>query len=144
MAAFTLGPKTIQSHPVFSGADDAWDQWAFITRSLLESMGGDWRPWLESAKTNEVRIFQADLTGPAALANLNVYLLLSPRTRGKAITMCQLVDDNCGSEVWRNLNMEYQPRGNEPQHAMLEAIVQPKWWTATEHRERVFTDILYD
>ena len=27
---------------------------------------------------------------------------------------------------------------------MLEAIGQPKWRSATEHRERVFTDILYD
>ena len=63
---------------------------------------------------------------------------------GKAATLCQLVADGCGFEVWRLLFQEYKPAGSEPQHAMLEAIIQPKWWNAAEHRNRVFSDVLYD
>ena len=27
---------------------------------------------------------------------------------------------------------------------MLEAIIQPKWWSSQQHRDRIFTDVLYD
>src|SRR5665648_495321 len=89
-------------------------------------------------------IILASLTPDVQTAARNLYLLLSQRCQGKAATLCQLVADGCGFEVWRLLFLEYKPAGSEPQHAMLEAIIQPKWWNSLEHKNRIFSDVLYD
>ena len=99
---------------------------------------------LQAAKAESAPIVLARLDPAVQRASKNLYLLLSQKLQGKAATLCQLVLDGCGFEVWRLLFQEYKPAGAEPQHAMLEAIVQPKWWNSLEHRNRIFLDVLCD
>ena len=137
--AFSLSLKDIQSHQYFDGADEAWESWEFTTSSLLHSLG--WTAWLEGSIANPGVITQHYLSGDAERASSNMYLLLSQRSGGKASSITKLNKARCGFEVWRLLHLEYLPEGAEPHHAMLEAIIQPKWWVAQEHRGRVFTDV---
>ena len=132
MAATLLSLKGIQSHPYFNGQDDQWESWEFTTSALLHSLG--WTEWLEASASNPTVITQADLSPDARQASSNMYLLLSQRAGGKASSITKLNKDRCGFEVWRLLHREYLPEGAEPHHAMLEAIIQPKWWAAQEHR----------
>jgi len=140
--AVSLSLKEIQSHPYLNGADEAWESWEFTTFTLLHSLG--WTTWLEGSLANPGVIAQRDLSPDAEQASSNMYLLLSQRAGGKASSITKLNKDRCGFEVWRLFHREYLPEGAEPHHAMLEAIIQPKWWAAQEHRSRVFTDVLYD
>ena len=142
MAATTLSLKEIQSHPFSNGEDDKWESWALMTSSLLHSL--NWTGWLDNAKTHPDVLTQSSLSANAELASSNMYLLLSQRTNGKALSIVKLNADRCGFEVWRLLHLEYLPTGAEPHHAMLEAIIQPKWWSNQQRRDRVFTDIPYD
>ena len=84
------------------------------------------------------------LSGGAQSISDNLYLLLARKCRGKALSITQLNLDQCGVEVWRALHREYEPEGADPHRAMLAAIVQPKWWEQQGHRERAFTEVLYD
>jgi len=89
-------------------------------------------------------IAQYDLSVGVERASANMYLLLAQRAGGQASLITKLNKDRCGCEEWRLMHREYLPEGAEPHHAMLEAIIQPKWWAAEEHRSLVFTDVLYD
>jgi hypothetical protein len=136
--------KEVQALEKFSGDDPHFDEWMFRTLAVIRDKSADWDALLSAARNETAPILLRTLKPDIQTAARNLYLLLSQRCQGKAATLCQLVADGCGFEVWRLLFMEYKPAGSEPQHAMLEAIVQPKWWNSLEHRNRVFSDVLYD
>ena len=37
-----------------------------------------------------------------------------------------------------------RPKGNEPGHALLMTMAQPKWWRSDAHKTRPFTEVLLD
>ena len=136
--------KEVQALEKFSGEDAHFDEWMFRMLAVIRDKSPDWDALLTAARNEPAPIVLTSLSADVQAAARNLYLLLSQRCQGKAATLCQLVADGCGFEVWRLLFLEYKPAGPEPQHAMLEAIVQPKWWNSLEHRNRIFSDVLYD
>ena len=99
---------------------------------------------MDGAKSHPDVLTQYNLSADAERASSNMYLNFSQRTNAKALSIVKLNADRCGFEVWRLLHLECMPTGAEPHHAMLGAIIQPKWWSSQQHRDRVFTDVLYD
>ena len=128
---------------MLSGEDKDWLAWSFATSSALQQFG--WQPLLGAARAQPGPIDEARY-GPAVCAVArNLCALLAQKTRGKAQTCARLqfVTSN-GLEVWRQLYEEYQPVGDEPSHALLAAIIQPKSLANAEHRHRQFSEILLD
>ena len=132
MAMVFLTPKETRSWPVFNGSDKDWEEWAFSTEAALGDLG--WGPMLATAKnsTDELDIlnFDADATRTAN----NLYSLVAQSTRGKAQTLARLQPDANGLEVWRLLWDTYRPKGAEPAHAQMTAIIQPRWWSSAAHK----------
>ena len=137
-----LGLKDISGCDTFDGTDEAWDTWSCATTAVLGSLG--WRTILDEARQADQPIKQAPLGTAAKEVSANLFLLLARKCHGKSLAIVKLIEDSCGLEGWRCLYKEYEPGGAEPHHAMLAAIVQPKWWASQGHRGRVFTDVLYD
>jgi len=141
-AVTPLSAKEIRAWRGFSGQDTEWEEWAFATTAALSDLG--WADLLTAARNNPEPLDPGTF-GPVALQLMrNLYSLLAQSCRGKAQTICRLQTDFDGFEVWRLLWLEYRPRGAEPAHAQLSAIIQPRWWTSPEHRGRPFMDVLLD
>eukprot|EP00969_Alexandrium_andersonii_P306349 13542568-Alexandrium_andersonii.AAC.1 len=99
---------------------------------------------LNLAVENATPISQSSLAERARAISANLYTLLAMKMRAKALTVVKLAPPGNGFEAWRLLKREYRPRGDEPEHAMLSAIVQPRWWSSQDHRGRNFNDLLID
>ena len=100
---------------------------------------------IDAAKVHVDAIDDSRPNADAHRVSANLYSLLAQRTRGKAQTICRLLESSrAGFEAWRHIWAEYQPQGHEPARALLAAIIQPRWWHAQEHKSRPFLDVLLD
>ena len=138
-----LSPKDIRQWDTFDGSEANWQGWAFATTAALSDLG--WGAYPDAAKRERNPIDPATFGPIVPQVSANLYSLLAQKTRGKAQTIVRLMEfSRNGLETWRQLWEEYSPHGHEPSHALLSAIIQPKWWHSQEHRNRPFVDVLID
>ena len=56
-----------------------------------------------------------------------LYHLLASTTKGRALTILQMVPKNNGAIAWKRLKAEYEPRSGGRLTAMLMGILKPEW-----------------
>ena len=138
-----LSPSEIRKWELFDGDEKNWVSWSFATTAGLQELG--WQPLLETARGHTGEIDTSVFGPEVGAVSRNLYSLLAQRTRGKAQTVVRLLQGTSnGLEAWRRIWEEYQPGGQEPSHALLTAIIQPRWWHNNEHKSRPFVEILLD
>ena len=137
-----LSMKDRRTRDKFNGSQEGWDAWIFPVEADMDSLG-----WLglRVAARDAADTLEIPMMGPVAVVTgRNLYLWLSQRCGGKALTIVKLVSDLDGWEVWRLLNKEYAPVGDTSVHSMLSTIIQPKRWSKTPHVNRPFMEVLLD
>ena len=136
--------RSIGAFDVFTGRREDFEQWVIGLEAECELRG--FGPLID--------IVKGDLTqtiGPLSSLGLvagevsrSLYALFARRLRGKALTFVRLAEQGHGLAVLLALYKEYRPHGIEPDHGMLTAILNPKWWHEREHQSRDFNDVLLD
>ena len=74
----------------------------------------------------------------------NVYLWLSQRMQGKALTIFFGVPFGIGFEAFRLSFAEYRPIGDTSEHNLLITIIQHRWWCEGVDASRPFMDVILD
>ena len=69
----------------------------------------------------------ANQTSDVQLRMKALYHLLVSTTRGRALTILQMVPKNNGAVAWKRLKAEYEPRSGGRLTAMLMGILRPEW-----------------
>jgi len=113
--------------PQFSGRPSDWQEFRFRLWILMEVVGiAAFMKMAEDRGTlGEVTVEEQHETVQARSRLL--YLLLSQRLGGKALTILRGVHHANGLEAWRRLTLEYEPRIVARSTAMLTGILIPKW-----------------
>ena len=110
----------------FSGNDEDWKHWCFVFESTvgLVDLEG---VIFESENTEEVDLMFLNQTPEVQLRMKALYHLLVATTRGRALTILQMVPRNNGAIGWKRLKAEYEPRSGGRLTAMLMGVLKPEW-----------------
>ena len=110
----------------FSGDDQDWKPWCFVFESTAGLIDLD-TILLASESEDESKLKFADQTSDVQLRMKALYHLLVSTTRGRALTILQMVPKNDGAVAWKRLKAEYEPRSGGRLTAMLMGILKPEW-----------------
>ena len=110
---------------LFGGSGNSWLPWSFAACTALQEL--EWGDLLV-ADQNATQPVSDTHGAELRQVSRNACSLRSQKTRGKAQTLVRLIgpSDANGLEAWRQLWQEFQPHGQEPEHASLSAVIQPK------------------
>ena len=110
--------KILSRIGVFSGQDEDWRQWCFVFESTMGLV--DLEQIMTHCETEtEAGLNWADQKESIQLRMKVLYHLLIATTRGKALTILQMVPKNNGAIGWKRLKLEYAPRSGGRLTAML-------------------------
>ena len=132
----------IRKRDVFDGKDENFEAWAFPFEIEAAHLG--WDGLTTAAVASNGALPNQGWLAEHFGVNRNLYLWLSQRLRGKALTIVMGVEAGMGFEALRLLFKEYRPRGDTSHHNMLVTIIQPKWWTTGAHAARPFMENILD
>ncbi|CAK0831086.1 unnamed protein product, partial [Prorocentrum cordatum] len=121
--------KILSRIGVFSGADEEWRQWCFVFESTAGLVDLE-QIMTHCENTDETELGWATQSERAQLRMKVLYHLLIATTRGKALTILQMVPKNNGAIGWKRLKDEYEPKSGGRLAAMLMSVLKPEWETA--------------
>ncbi|CAK0871316.1 unnamed protein product, partial [Prorocentrum cordatum] len=122
---------------VFSGDDEDWRQWCFVFESTAGLVD------LEEIMTHCEDTAESELGWAAQSEKIQLrmkvlYHLLIATTKGKALTILQMVPKNNGAIGWKRLKEEYEPKSGGRLTAMLMGVLKPEWETAVRSGVRAW------
>ena len=112
---------------VFTGDDEDWKQWCFIFESTAGLIDLDSVLAVSEEVLDEQVLGFTLQTDEIKLRMKALYQLLVSTTRGRALTIMQMVPKGNGAIGWRRLKAEYEPRSAGRLTAMLMGILKPEW-----------------
>ena len=118
---------------LFSGEDEDWKQWCFIFESTAGLIDLDSVLAVSEEVVDEKVLTYSVQTDEIKLRMKALYHLLVSTTRGRALTIMQMVPKGNGAIGWRRLRAEYEPRSAGRLTAMLMGILKPEWEEAACH-----------
>ncbi|CAK0822283.1 unnamed protein product [Prorocentrum cordatum] len=121
--------KILSRIGVFSGADEEWRQWCFVFESTAGLVDLE-QIMTHCENTDETELGWATQSERVQLRMKVLYHLLIAATRGKALTILQMVPKNNGAIGWKRLKDEYEPKSGGRLTAMLMGVLKPEWETA--------------
>jgi hypothetical protein len=116
---------------IFSGIEEDWKTWCFVFESTTGLIDLDGIRGVSEAVADEVGLADDNQTD-IKLRMKALYHLLVSTTRGRALTIMQMVPKNNGSIGWRRLQAAYEPRSGGRLTAVLMSILQPEWDEAAQ------------
>jgi len=111
----------------FDGDDASWKQWCFVFESAAGLVDLDNVLTVVEQAADETGLEYCIQTSEVQLRMCALYHLLVSVTRGRALTIMQMVPRNNGAIGWRRLKLEYEPRSGGRLTAMLIGILKPEW-----------------
>ncbi|CAK0814682.1 unnamed protein product, partial [Prorocentrum cordatum] len=121
--------KILSRIGIFSGADEEWRQWCFVFESTAGLVDLE-QIMTHCEVTEETELGWATQSERVQLRMKVLYHLLIATTRGKALTILQMVPKNNGAIGWKKLKEEYEPKSGGRLTAMLMGVLKPEWETA--------------
>ena len=137
-----LGLKDIRLRDTFDGMKENFEGWAFPFETDIDELG--WKFLIDKILQENAEITADRLNGIPETVSRNLYLWLTQRMKGKALTLTKLTPRGNGFEALRKIYAEYRPKSEIVDHGLLTAIIQPKWWKVTPHNARPFMDVVCD
>ena len=136
--------RDIAGFEVFSGRTEEFDAWIVGFEAECQNRGlGNWVGHVRGHVDDDYGNV-AGLGPVATEISASLFALFARRLRGKALTFVQLAERGHGFVVLASLYREYKPRGLEPDHGILSAVINPTWWRTAPHKDREFADVLLD
>ncbi|CAK0836500.1 unnamed protein product, partial [Prorocentrum cordatum] len=121
--------KILSRIGVFSGSDEEWRQWFFVFESTAGLVDLE-QIMTHCENTDETELGWATQPERVQLRMKVLYHLLIATTRGKALTILQMVPKNNGAIGWKRLKDECEPKSGGRLTAMLMGVIKPEWETA--------------
>ena len=137
-----LSMKEIKNRDTFSGVKEDFAAWAFTFEADVSQLG--WGSEVAAAVAHPNVIDKSALNARLEAVGSNLYLWLSQRMKGGALTHVMLVENGHGFEALRLIYAEYKTKGQAANHSMLSIIIQPSWWTKGANASRPFLSNLVD
>ena len=113
----------------FDGREENWGTWAFVARSYLNLLSGDYETYLSMAEqaTSGTTMPLSTMTPEAKKHAQTLFHVLVQCAEGKALSILRNVEASNGFQAWKALVECYEPALGGRHTAMLMGIISPSW-----------------
>ena len=123
----TVDTKLLSKPKEFEGKEEDWTRFSLKVKAYLVAIDPRYNELLKIAEDPDQSLNHADLDPGDDRRDGQLFFVLTMLLKDRAMDKVELVDANCGLQLWRKLTQEYEPKWKSRHLSRHQAILNFKF-----------------